>query len=701
MHEPWSVPVPEGYLELPYPHDRHRILRFESGLALDGPMRRLSRVSGAVDRALALRLARLRSSRGYLTLGYARFGDYARERLGIAERTAFDLARLGSALKRLPLLDRALARGRLTWTAALQVARVSGTDDETDWVACATSLSVRALKQQVYQTLAERQGAARSDAHENDELAAAAAVKQKATGGSDDDDDQPERLGQVRMQVPAKTACSWHAALDLCRQIAGFELVESEAAEYVLADFISGGVPLPDDLPPCRPGRAPVRFEGRDGLHPAQPPRLLPPVARELGSHLLLADLSRDIDELLRLVEAAPATSGPFELDEAMRRLVTQRAGVDLDLARLLRNFRSLDLAAHLGYASFGEYVEARLGISARRARFLVQLDRNLCVCPGITRAVRDGRIGTVAALRVARVARSDTTEIWLERAERIPVVQLRREVEWAERNARLTRFRRPMLPPTGGRLVTALDELTDELLGQRKPFAEESAIESVGLAVAEPDRGYPESRQTFALSGGHDAWVRRMFDGPSPEVEVVFWLPESAASLWTEARRQISHLSGEGFVPDRVVLHWIALDFLATHLPLWLEALALDDPIAVRERYRCAIPGCTVYGGSGHHIKFRAHGGSDDPWNLSFLCYSHHIEGLHRGHIRVRGRAPDRLTVELGIKPAGSALETFVNGERVLPIGLVPAGSPTPAPLSCRPSEEASPCVSAYSAFR
>ncbi|MHC4107500.1 MAG: hypothetical protein ACYSTY_05385 [Planctomycetota bacterium] len=120
-----AVSVPEGYLDVPFPHERRQILRFEAGLALDAPLRRLSRVSGAVDRALARRLAGLQASRAYIRLGYARLGDYTRERLGMAERTGFDMARMGRALERLPLLDRALADGRLTWTAALEVARIT------------------------------------------------------------------------------------------------------------------------------------------------------------------------------------------------------------------------------------------------------------------------------------------------------------------------------------------------------------------------------------------------------------------------------------------------------------------------------------------------------------------------------------------------------------------------------------------------
>lgn len=671
MAESWSVPVPDGYLDVPYQHERRDILRFESGLALDTPLRRLSRLSGAVDRALAVRLARVQAARSYIRLGYARLGDYTRERLGLAERTTFDLARLGRALDRLPLLDRELAAGRLTWTAAFQVARVAGVDDEATWIERAGSLPVRELKQRVRQALAARKSGGRKPEQ-------GATKTEHDPDVSTDDGGAKDRVGRMLIHTSTHTASYWYAALDLCRQVAGADLPETEAAEYVLADFVSGGSRLPDDMPRLYP-RAPVRYPAgsRRGLHLlGRGPGELPPVAKELGSRVLDAKLTRDLEALLRLVESGEVSNDPFELDGSMRRLIAARSGVDLDLARLLRNFESLDLAPHLGFGRFGEYAEERLGISARRARFLVQLDRKLYGYPAIQRAVRDGRIGTVAAMLLTRVAESRMTEdVWIGHAERITVARLRREVEWAERGIVLRRFRTP-LPPPAGRIKTELDELTDEWSARRQTFA----VEEEGNWGGEAGSG-----QTFAVADGRasasvandrlrplapdDAeWVRRVFETQSPDVDVVFWIAESAVPLWDEARRQIAFHTGEEFVPDQVVLLWIALDFLATHLPSWLEALDCEDRIAVRERFRCAIPGCTVHGGAGHHLKFRSHGGSDEDENLLFTCYIHHIPGVHGSCLRVTGKAPDGVKVDLGIRPDGTALESFVNGRRVLP---------------------------------
>jgi len=124
---------------------------------------------------------------------------------------------------------------------------------------------------------------------------------------------------------------------------------------------------------------------------------------------------------------------------------------------------------------------------------------------------------------------------------------------------------------------------------------------------------------------------------------------------------------SGKSGVSDEQVLYEAALAFLVTYLPLWLHEVEYGDPIAVRDRFHCLVPGCTNRCGSAHHLRYRSQGGPDDEWNLAFICHTHHLEMLHeRGFIRVHGRAPDHLVFELGIRPDGTATEVFVNEERI-----------------------------------
>jgi hypothetical protein len=700
-----KVDLPEGSLDLPYACDRPWILRFESGLYLDGLLRRVARVSGAVDRALALRLRRLREGRGYVRLGFARFADYARERLGLAERTAQELVRLGEALERLPSLDAVLKDGRITWSAALQVARIAGAQDEDEWVRLAQRVSVRELTCRVREALEQKNGGCSrerdgprsgetrgADGKDNARSSYAGSRDEGLSGGDlsaercraestetgsastpgssavdpldgdrhDDrgaesstepeSDDPPVRLS---VACSGRIARLWDAAIELCEMMAQGPMAECEAPEYVLADLISGLPPVPDEEPPCLPRRAPLKLR-RGGFVLAacgSGAGCEPRPAEELGSHPLPADVSSTIASVLACIEEE-VPHDPFDLDASMRALVEARHGSDLDLARLLRNFHWLSLARHIGFASFEQYVQERLGISVRRARFLLQLDRRLIYYPEVARAVREGRIGTVAALLVCRVALEQRTErVWIERARRRTTARLREEVRWAEREARRSGDWE-VLPPPAGRLPSELDSVTQELRARQTSAGgedDDAGGAEVGNAAVEP-------WQTSA----HPRFL-------GDTVRVEFLLRGSAVELWEEARQRLGAASGEGLVPDEQVLYEAALAFLLTYLPLWVDEVDNGHPIAVRDRFRCTVPGCTNRCGTAHHVRFRSQGGSDDPSNLTFPCPVHHLEIIHRGFIRVSGRAPDRLVFEMGIRPDGTASEVFVNEERLI----------------------------------
>ena len=96
-----------------------------------------------------------------------------------------------------------------------------------------------------------------------------------------------------------------------------------------------------------------------------------------------------------------------------------------------------------------------------------------------------------------------------------------------------------------------------------------------------------------------------------------------------------------------------------------WVEAGRdpYDRRILERDGWRCAMPGCSSYGGLHvHHVIYRSHGGPEVPHNEVTLCVWHHQRGQHGGLLRVTGQAPDRLRFEM-------PLETFRSGDlRVSP---------------------------------
>lgn len=108
------------------------------------------------------------------------------------------------------------------------------------------------------------------------------------------------------------------------------------------------------------------------------------------------------------------------------------------------------------------------------------------------------------------------------------------------------------------------------------------------------------------------------------------------------------------------------ALLDLALHA--WTQrdpAARRPDPVIERDGYACAVPGCTSRSSlHDHHIVFRSHQGSDAPWNRITLCAAHHQRCLHAGFLRIRGRAPDGLTFELGVQPGAPPLAVYRSGD-------------------------------------
>jgi len=77
------------------------------------------------------------------------------------------------------------------------------------------------------------------------------------------------------------------------------------------------------------------------------------------------------------------------------------------------------------------------------------------------------------------------------------------------------------------------------------------------------------------------------------------------------------------------------------------LRRVKATDPVKLRDRGRCQVPGCSHRAEHLHHVRFRSRGGTDDAWNLVSVCTAHHLAGIHQGYIVVSGEAPDWLVWE------------------------------------------------------
>src|SRR3989449_10418417 len=96
--------------------DRRHVDRDLRALQLDGFLRRLARQEAVCRRVLG-RLARtFLAGRYHHRLGFARLGDYTRERLSLSAREVQELARVAERLESLPAIAAAFSAGDLSWT---------------------------------------------------------------------------------------------------------------------------------------------------------------------------------------------------------------------------------------------------------------------------------------------------------------------------------------------------------------------------------------------------------------------------------------------------------------------------------------------------------------------------------------------------------------------------------------------------------
>jgi hypothetical protein len=116
--------------------------------------------------------------------------------------------------------------------------------------------------------------------------------------------------------------------------------------------------------------------------------------------------------------------------------------------------------------------------------------------------------------------------------------------------------------------------------------------------------------------------------------------------------------------IPAWVGLLALIEDFVATWDPDERADDVPDDPILVRDGWRCAAPGCSSRRNlEVHHVHYRSRGGGDEEWNRVCLCRFHHQRGEHGGLARCAGRAPLDLTWRLG---AGEVASWYRNDRRL-----------------------------------
>ncbi len=376
--------------------------------------------------------------------------------------------------------------------------------------------------------------------------------------------------GIVVRCTPAVQA-KFHRVRRVARRVAGEALPTWACMEATVAEAIAALPDVAAELP-----------EAADSLHVVTPCVAQRPVNTD---------------------SATSAPADPFELDARLRQLVAREQLLDAELAPLLRRLPQL-----------GE----RAGMSPRKVRALVRLDRAGDRCPALREAFRDGRLSWVQAHALVGLLSLPETaplrDAWVAWAVRVTVRRLHDDVDAALEAC--ARGGSPAPPDDPGWQTRAQPRGAEEA----PPTAEETA--------------------------------RFFFSAPA---EVARLLRAVVCSV--RRRLECSEGAAWGWLFDHAFESWGAND----------PRVRREHRVFARDNWRCTVPGCSSYRNlHDHHVRFRSVGGDDDLANRTTLCAYHHLRGVHAGLVRVIGSAPDRLRFELGLRPGQQPLLHYRSGERL-----------------------------------
>lgn len=291
------------------------------------------------------------------------------------------------------------------------------------------------------------------------------------------------------------------------------------------------------------------------------------------------------------------------QLDTRLRHYSAELSSRDLFFGQVAQRFLSHRGWQSLGFVSEAHYARDRLGLSRASLRSKISLARRSRGLDHIVDALQQGHIGFEAAQLIARIATPHTEQAWVHRATRRTFKHLREEVQAVE-------------------MATRLGGQTD-----RSPPSEEHI-------------NHMQSLERAILSG---ELLRNAAHTPAPEPTPVQISGTSGGNVTVRIR-----------IPADLLLHYRQLErvhrrklpgssfiqFLCgTFWHTWVPTLGVSDKweaIYRRDRYRCTNPVCHQRNVTLHHVKYRAHGGTDDADNLTSPCAFCHLEGEHGGRLKI-----------------------------------------------------------------
>jgi hypothetical protein len=612
----WKGLVPEVALCVPYQEDIPNLWKDTVGMIEDNGLMRVARARAVVEREMGRRLAKLRDTDGLIKLGFVRLGDYARERLHLGCRTAQEMARVGTALEKLPVLRKANDEGRLNSSQVRLLVGVVTPENEARWVERAAGMSVRGLREAI--RLGEQAG---GDPDVKKEM----------------DRKEEEARPMLRFQSPYWFSVKWDCGVDLFRKIEGRDnLPPGAAAEAFAADWQSDpGLSAPAVKGVWTPpGNVPRRKNTREQSSRS---RIEQGIEEEYRMWEYLKENDPVKVKLPSWLDAykTEIPVDPFVLDRKLRELEKTRRELDAMAGRMLCTMGRVGLFRMMQFLDLGHYARERMGMGRSTARRLRWVERWMFELPEVREAYYKGEIGIAKVVQLLRVRESSNQAEWLERAKQVTVRRLEKEVQLV--------LQRVALLESGLLTLPCGEDWYKPLPPGEDLVCSTSALKEVAC------KGPKEGLRT-----------------PGPWVTIQCAMDPETLELWKECVERCRALYGP--MPEWECANRFLDSFLKEYERKDPLRYTLNHKVFARDGWQCTCPGCSNRGNlTSHHCVFRSQNGPDTEQNETGACTCHHFHGLHKGTIEVKGTAPDGLIWRLGVRKDGTALLTIGPGERIL----------------------------------
>jgi hypothetical protein len=331
------------------------------------------------------------------------------------------------------------------------------------------------------------------------------------------------------------------------------------------------------------------------------------------------------------------------EIDRNLRTIATRRAGLDAELARLLRRADQHQIWNELGYVHALEYLEDVFGFTPKSGRERLRVAIELGDLPNFESALACGTASYGVVRELTRVATPETESRWLAAARGKNLRQVERLVAGHDKGDTPDDDVNPDLfdciiqwklpAPVAALLRETRKHLNDEV-GDNLEDAQ--LVEILCRRALEP--AFEGVAQTSSESATAACTTRA--SGPSRMIHITTCRSCQAASQVGGGRR----------IPISVTeLELASCD--ATFVddddgkrPTQSIPAAVRRQVMERDEHRCRVPGCrSTRNLDVHHLIPQCKGGGHELWNVVVLCSGHH-RLHHKGVLSIAGRADGDL---------------------------------------------------------